>query len=108
MIDNIIKQIEQGIKEDRLKVTDAAVASRIVSYYSAHGDELTQEQKEELLDYGIELSSKVFEETSGLEAPTRYAETADFNKYWRSVSMGCKVPKDQVRPLFMTLRDLIN
>jgi len=107
IIDGIIKQIERDIIEDGLEVTDAAVASRIVSYYSIHSDELTQEQKEELLDYGIDLASVAFEELSGVEAPMSYDEVADFNKYWRSIVMGCKVPKEQVRPILMTLRDLL-
>jgi len=107
-IDGIVQQIEQEIEADGLDVTDAAVASRIVSYYSIHSDELTQEQKEELLDYGIDLASVAFEEMSGIEAPMSYDEVADFNKYWRSVAMGCKAPKEQVRPVLMTLRDLLN
>lgn len=106
-IKDIIQQIEEDIKADGLDVTDAAVSSRIVSYYAAHQDELTQEEKEELLGYGIDLASIAFEGMSGLEAPMSYDEVADFNKYWRSVSMDCKVPKEQVRPLLMTLRDLL-
>jgi hypothetical protein len=106
MIEKILEQLNKEIEEDGLD--EYALPAKIVSYYAVHGDELTIEDRENLLDYGIEMASDIYESESGLFAPVSYEEMADFNKYWRENSTECAIDRSRLRAFFMTLRDLLH
>jgi hypothetical protein len=107
-VDEIIEQLYKDIKADGLKPTTAAIGSYVVSWLGAHESELTPAEKKEMLDYGIECASYAYESTTGLgKIPTKYAEIADYNKWWRENQKACKAPKAEARAVLMTLRDLL-
>jgi hypothetical protein len=107
-VDEIIEQLYKDIKADGLKPTVAAIGSYVVSWLGAHESELTPAEKKEMLDYGIECASYAYESTTGLgKIPTKYAEIADYNKWWRENQKACKAPKAEARAVLMALRDLL-
>lgn len=106
-VDKTIDSIFDDLKADGIKQTTAAVASRIVSYLGAHESELTNSEKAGLLDYGVGIAQMAYEEITGLVAPEKYSEVADYNKWWRENQKACKAPKGDARAILMTLRDLL-
>jgi len=62
----------------------------------------------ELVDLTVKFASESFVDVTGIKpAPSTYAEVADYNKYWRNHATACKVPREQARPVLMTLRDAL-
>jgi hypothetical protein len=107
-VDKVINGIYDDLKADGIKTTVAAVASRVVSWLGAHGDELTDAEREDLIDYGIDCASEGYVKVTGLTKVPTYENSRDYNKWWRENSVACKAPKAEAKAVFMTLRDLLN
>jgi len=95
----------KDLREDKITLSDLAIASRMYSYYANHEQEMSDACKKEWIRVGLALATAGFEELSKLVPPISYSEVADFNRWWRSNKKNCTV-KDWsiVRPPFMNLR----
>lgn len=107
-VSDIINGIFDESKADGLKSpTTAYVASHIVSWLGAHEDELTDDEKEELINYGINYATDAYKTTTGLTKLPTAKESAQFNTWWLNNKVACKAPKGEARAVFMILRDLM-
>jgi hypothetical protein len=107
-VDQAIDAIYADLKADNVKPTTAAVAARVVSWLGSHVGELNKTDEKELLAWGIQNAQYAYVSTTGLkDAPTKYAEVADYNKWWRENQQACKAPKAEAKAILMTLRDLL-
>jgi hypothetical protein len=106
-VDNILDGIFAEAKADGLPNDVAYVSSHIVSYLGAHGDELDDYTKEQLILAGINYAETAYTEVTGLTKLPTYATSRDYNKWWRDNSAKCSAPKGQAKAVFMTLRDLL-
>jgi hypothetical protein len=107
-VDEAIDEIYAGLKADGVKTSTAAVASRVVSWLGSNVGRLTKSEEKELLNWGIQSAQYAYLSTTGLDnVPTKYAEVADYNKWWRENQQACKAPKAEAKAILMTLRDLL-
>jgi hypothetical protein len=108
-VGGILDSIFDDAAADGLPNDVAYVSSHIVSYLGAHGDELNDADKEELIQCGINYAETAYRSVTGLKkVPATYAEAADYNKWWRENKAKCKAPVGKAKAVFMTLRDLLN
>jgi len=109
-VDEILDGIFAEAKADGRKADVAYVSSHIVSYLGAHGDELDDYVKEQLILAGVNYATIAFKEITGSKvAPTTYAEVAQPQKFWANFKHKCTVKNyGLARGPLMTLRDLLS
>jgi hypothetical protein len=103
-IDDHLENVKADLKGDKIKLTDEAMSSRMLSYLAAHEDEFNEAQKEKWIALGTARAAWVFEKAAKIDAPENYNDVADYNKYWRSIKKDCKADWSILKPLLMTLR----
>ena len=106
-VDGVLDKILNDAEADGLPGDVAYVSSHIVSYLGAHGDELDDYNREQLILAGVNYAETAYKEVTGLTKLPTYETSRDYNKWWRDNSAKCSAPKGAAKAVFMTLRDLL-